>query len=98
MTAALGRLAARVPTVAVKLGAEGAVACRGGEVVRAVPPAAGVVDTTGAGDAFGAGLLGGRPLADALRLPVACATLSTRAAGGTDAQPTLEDAVAAAGL
>jgi sugar/nucleoside kinase (ribokinase family) len=99
---ALGRLAGRVGTVAVKLGADGAVARRGDERASAAAPAAEVVDTTGAGDTFGAGLLAGlldgRPLADALRLAVACGTLSTRAAGGTDAQPTLEEAMAAAGL
>jgi sugar/nucleoside kinase (ribokinase family) len=99
---ALERLAARVPTVAVKLGAEGALARRGDERASATPPAVEVVDTTGAGDTFGAGLLagllGGRPLADALRLAVACGTLSTRAAGGTGAQPTLGEATAAAGL
>ena len=50
------------------------------------------VDTTGAGDAFDAGFLAawleGRPLDDALRLAVACGSLSTRASGGTDGQPT----------
>jgi sugar/nucleoside kinase (ribokinase family) len=100
---ALDRLAECVPTVAVKLGPEGAIARRGGErASAATPTAAQVVDTTGAGDTFGAGLLvgllGGRPLPDALRLAVACGTLSTRAAGGTDAQPTLAEATAAAGL
>ena len=58
------------------------------------------VDTTGAGDAFDAGFLAawleGRPLADALRFAVACGSLSTRAAGGTDAQATREEAEAAA--
>ncbi len=102
VTEALERLAARVPTVAVKLGAEGAIARRGGEHAAAAAPAVEAVDTTGAGDTFGAGLLagllGGRPLAEALRLAVACGTLSTRAAGGTDAQPTLAEATAAAGL
>ena len=102
VTEALERLAARVPTVAVKLGAEGAIARRGSEHAAAAAPAVEAVDTTGAGDTFGAGLLagllGGRPLAEALRLAVACGTLSTRAAGGTDAQPTLAEATAAAGL
>jgi sugar/nucleoside kinase (ribokinase family) len=102
VVAALDYLAERVGIVAVKLGAEGAIARRRDERARAAPPAADVIDTTGAGDTFGAGLLagllGGRPLSDALRLAVACGTLSTRAAGGTDAQPTLAEATAAAGL
>ncbi len=99
---ALDRLAGRVGTVAVKLGPGGAVARRGEEraAVRARPVE--VVDTTGAGDTFGAGLLAGlldgRPLAGALRLAVACGTLSTRAAGGTAAQPTLIEAEAASEL
>jgi len=101
VAAALDALAARVPTVAIKLGADGAIARRGGESARAAAPAADVVDTTGAGDSFGAGmltgLLAGRPLGEALRLAVACGTLSTRAAGGTGAQPTLDEALAAAG-
>jgi sugar/nucleoside kinase (ribokinase family) len=96
---ALDRLAARVGTVAVKLGAGGAIARRGEQRAAAGAPAVEAVDTTGAGDTFGAGflagLLGGRPLADALRLAVACGSLSTRAAGGTGAQPTLAEAEAA---
>jgi sugar/nucleoside kinase (ribokinase family) len=99
---ALDALAQRVGTVAVKLGARGAVARRGDERASASPPTVDVVDTTGAGDAFDAGLLAGlldeRPLDEALRLAVACGALSTRAAGGTEAQPTLAEATAAAGL
>ncbi|MGZ4200891.1 MAG: carbohydrate kinase family protein [Thermoleophilaceae bacterium] len=88
------------PLVVVKLGAEGALAVRGEELVRVAAPA-GVepVDTTGAGDSFDAGvlagLLGGWPLERALALGCACGALSTRAAGGTASQPTLEEAAAA---
>ena len=82
---AAAALAERVPTVAIKLGAEGAIAVSGGETVTARAPAVDVVDTTGAGDSFNAGLiagrLAGRPPAAALALAVACGTLSTRAAG-----------------
>ena len=99
---ALDRLAARVGIVAVKLGAQGALARRGDARAAAAPPPVAVVDTTGAGDAFDAGLvaglLGGRALGEALRLAVACGALSTRAAGGTEAQPTLAEAAGAAGL
>lgn len=53
------------------------------------------VDTTGAGDSFGAGLLfgllAGRPLSSALALAVACETASTRALGGIDGQATREE-------
>jgi sugar/nucleoside kinase (ribokinase family) len=53
-------LARSVPEVVVKLGAGGAIWARG-EQVRTVPAlAAEVVDTTGAGDAFAAGLLAAR--------------------------------------
>jgi sugar/nucleoside kinase (ribokinase family) len=57
-----------------------------------------VVDAVGAGDSFDAGFvygaLAGWPLEKALALAVACGALSTRAAGGTAAQPTLEEALA----
>jgi sugar/nucleoside kinase (ribokinase family) len=57
------------------------------------------VDTVGAGDTFDAGLLAGllsgEPLDQALALACACGALSTRAAGGTTAQPTIEEARAA---
>jgi sugar/nucleoside kinase (ribokinase family) len=97
--AAARALAAEGPLVAVKLGADGALAARGDELVR-VPAPAGVdpVDTTGAGDSFDAGvlagLLNGWPPERMLALGCACGALSTRAAGGTAAQPTLEEALA----
>jgi sugar/nucleoside kinase (ribokinase family) len=89
---ALAALAARVPTVAIKLGAEGAIAAAGSERARAAAPAITPVDTTGAGDSFAAGFLRARrdalPLADQLQVAVACGSLSTRALGGVAAQPT----------
>ena len=94
---ALAALAERVPTVAVKLGPEGAIAQRGGEVARRDAFAVDVVDTTGAGNSFNAGFLhaylGGMDLADSLDLGNACGALSTRAPGGTASQPTLEEAM-----
>jgi sugar/nucleoside kinase (ribokinase family) len=95
---ALERLAGRVGTVAVKKGAAGAIARRGDEVARQEPRPAAVVDTVGAGDSFNAGFLYGFlkrwTLERSLGLAVACGSLSTRAAGGTAAQPTLDEALA----
>jgi sugar/nucleoside kinase (ribokinase family) len=100
--AAAGALAAAGPLVAVKLGGAGALAAAPGgrrTVRAAVPPAAAgtVADTTGAGDSFDAGFLFGHlsgwPLDRSLALGCACGALSTRAAGGTAAQPTLDEAL-----
>jgi sugar/nucleoside kinase (ribokinase family) len=97
---ALAALAARIGTVAVKLGAEGAIARRGEETASAAAPSVDSVDATGAGDSFAAGFLrglrSGEGLDEALRLAVACGSLSTRGLGGVAAQPQLEQAVAVA--
>ena len=90
-------LSAAGPLVAVKLGAQGAVAVQAGVEVTARSPAGPEpVDTIGAGDAFDAGLLAGllagEPITDALALACACGTLSTRAGGATAAQATLDEA------
>jgi len=94
--AGLDRLA-EIPTVAVKLGARGAVARRGSQIVYADSIPVKVVDTTGAGDSFDAGFvyayLAGQDFAQALHFACACGSLSTRAAGGTGAQATLEEAL-----
>jgi ribokinase len=94
--AAARALAARGPVVALKLGAAGAVAYSGDDTAAVAPPAVEFVDATGAGDSFDAGFiaahLAGEPLEAALALAVACGALSTRAAGGTAAQPTMEEA------
>ncbi len=89
------------PVVAVKLGAEGALAASAdGQLVRVASPVdTEPVDTVGAGDSFDAGvlagLLSGSNIERALALGCACGALSTRAVGGTTAQPTLEEALAA---
>lgn len=84
-------------TVAMKLGRDGAVAIRDDRLIRARAPRVAVMDTTGAGDSFDAGfvaaLISGWPLDEALQLAVACGTASTRAVGGVDAQPTLDEAL-----
>ena len=87
-------------TVAVKDGSAGGLAVGpDGALARAAAIAVDAVDTTGAGDSFNAGFLAawldGRPLDAALRLAVACGSLSTRTAGGTDGQPTRAEAEAA---
>lgn len=96
--AATGRaaLAERIPVVAIKRGGDGATAQRGDEVVSAPPLSVTVVDTVGAGDSFDAGFvygtLAGWSLDCCLKLAVCCGSLSTRAHGGTDAQPTWDEA------
>jgi ribokinase len=77
------------PAVAVKLGADGALAAfPDGRLVR-VPAVPGVrpVDSVGAGDSFDAGFLAatlwGWETERALALGAACGALSTRQAGGT---------------
>jgi sugar/nucleoside kinase (ribokinase family) len=97
------RLAALGPLVTVKLGADGALAARAGAgAVRVrAPVVAAAGDAVGAGDSFDAGvlaaLLDGQPVERALALGCACGALSTRAVGGTAAQPTLAEALAVAG-
>jgi len=94
---ALKRLAQRTGTVAMKRGAQGALACRGEETSSVCALGGNVVDTVGAGDSFDAGFVYGFlnnwTLEKALWLAAVCGSLSTRAAGGTEAQPTVEEAV-----
>jgi len=84
-------------TVALKLGAQGALTYREEGIVRVPALKLQVVDTVGAGDTFDAGFiygwLEGWSLEKTLSLAAACGSLSTRAAGGTAAQPTLEEAL-----
>ena len=81
----------------IKRGARGAMAIANGGVVRAPAIRVGVVDTTGAGDAFNGGflaaLLAGQRLAACLRAGVRLGSLSTRAAGGLDGLPSREELV-----
>lgn len=94
---AIEKLAETVPLVALKLGKEGATVKRGSSSTIHLPASAvDVVDTIGAGDCFDAGLLfgvlSGWDLLRSLELGIACGSLSTRKAGGTDAQPDLAEA------
>lgn len=83
--------------VAIKLGEQGALGVRGAHTVKVGSIAVKVVDTVGAGDSFDAGFiygyLNGWELERSLRLGCVCGALSTRAAGGTPAQPTLHEAL-----
>lgn len=94
---ALAALARQVKTVAIKCGSAGAEVQRGTEHVHADPVATTFVDAVGAGDSFNAGmvyaLVNGWSLDRAARLGTVCGSLSTRAAGGTAAQPTLAEAL-----
>ncbi|MCI0521117.1 MAG: carbohydrate kinase family protein [Chloroflexi bacterium] len=102
------QLAEKTKLVAVKLGADGALACSGSplpvgeglgvrEITRADSISVNVVDTVGAGDSFDAGFIYGYlnnwQIEKSLRLACVCGALSTQQAGGTDGQPTLEEAM-----
>jgi sugar/nucleoside kinase (ribokinase family) len=93
---AAGILARRGPLVVVKNGAEGALAHNGSKVITAPALKVETVDAIGAGDSFDAGwvaaVLNGMKPDRALTIAAACGSLSTRAAGGTAAQPTWEEA------
>jgi sugar/nucleoside kinase (ribokinase family) len=84
------------PLVVVKRGAEGAAARTADGEVRHSGVRVESVDATGAGDSFDAGFLAawlrGATVVDALALACACGALSTRALGGTGAQPTRAEA------
>lgn len=99
--AAARLLAGTAGTVAVTLGADGALAARNDELITitAVPiPATEVVDVVGAGDNFDAGFLFGHlqgwPLMQCLRAGVGAAAMSLRGHGGTGALGPIEAALA----
>ncbi|MFE4911001.1 carbohydrate kinase family protein [Streptomyces sp. NPDC056652] len=96
LEAAAGALAARGPRVVVKNGADGALVHDGRTLLRTPSIPARPLDTVGAGDSFDAGFIAaflrGLPTAEALAFAAACGALSTRAHGGTTAQPTWDEA------
>ncbi len=91
--AALAQLADLVPLAVVTCGADGAMAVDATSGESAFVPGlrVEVLDTTGAGDVFGAGLtaatLAGWPLADRLRFAVLTSALSLQRPGGAMAAP-----------
>jgi sugar/nucleoside kinase (ribokinase family) len=86
---ALSRLAQKVETVVVKLGASGAVAIRDGRRFSAPAVPVTVVDPVGAGDSFDAGFLHqflrGADLATCVTYGNLCGAFSTTDHGGTEA-------------
>ena len=78
-------------TIVVTLGEHGALAARGGDMLRVQAPGVRVIDTTGAGDAFGGTLLAAldddAPLDEALRRAVAAGSLACTAAGAQPSFP-----------
>lgn len=91
------RLAEKTELVAIKLGADGALACQENTVTHVKSISVNVIDTVGAGDSFDAGFiygyLSGWSIEKSLRLGCVCGALSTQYAGGTNGQPTLEEAM-----
>jgi sugar/nucleoside kinase (ribokinase family) len=91
------QLAMKAKLVAVKLGADGSLACSQDSVSKSTSISVKVVDTVGAGDSFDAGFMYGYlnnwELEKSLRLACVCGALSTQQAGGTSGQPTLKDAM-----
>jgi sugar/nucleoside kinase (ribokinase family) len=94
---AASRLKSKVETMAIKLGARGALGMSQSQSVRVASIPVNVADTVGAGDSFDAGFifgyLQGWSLERSLKLGTICGALSTQKAGGTTAQPTLMEAL-----
>ncbi|MFD7859998.1 carbohydrate kinase family protein [Streptomyces microflavus] len=90
-------LAGHGPLVAVKNGADGAFCDDGTAVHTTTGIPVRPRDTVGAGDSFDAGfitaLLNGSSAGDALEVAAVCGALSTRRPGGTDSQPTWDEAL-----
>jgi sugar/nucleoside kinase (ribokinase family) len=86
---ALSRLAEKVGTVAIKMGASGAIAIRQGQRFSAPAVPVTVVDSIGAGDSFDAGFLHqflrGADLTTCMAYGNLCGAFSATACGGTEA-------------
>jgi sugar/nucleoside kinase (ribokinase family) len=89
LSEAVGILAKKVPTLAVKLGAGGALGRQGTEEVTVPSLSVEVLDSVGAGDSFDAGFLScyikGASLGECLENGNLTGALSTQKAGGTEA-------------
>ena len=86
---ALSRLADKVKTVVIKMGADGAVAIQRGQRFSAPAVPVTVVDPIGAGDSFDAGFLHqflrGADITTCLAYGNLCGAFSATASGGTEA-------------
>jgi sugar/nucleoside kinase (ribokinase family) len=94
---AMDILIQKVPLLAVKRGEQGGMVKIGsGKILEQRAISVEVVDTVGAGDSFDAGFIYGYlnrwDLDRTLKLAVSCGSLSTRKAGGTEAQAELAEA------
>ncbi len=91
------QMASYGPIVAVKLGREGALLYEEGGFSTARAIEFPVADTVGAGDTFDAGFVYGYlqdwPLKRCLDFAAVCGSMSTRRHGGTEAQPTVQEAM-----
>jgi ribokinase len=92
LSIASSKLAARVDTLIVTLGARGSRLYKAGELVAEVtPPQVDAVDTTGAGDTFcgalAAAIAEGRDLVDAARFATAASALSVERVGAVSSIP-----------
>lgn len=94
---AVDYLRKKVRYLVVKLGDQGALLCTGLNKYHMDPLRVNVADTVGAGDSFDAGFvygyLAGWESRRILKFATICGSLSTRKAGGTNAQPTYEEAL-----
>jgi sugar/nucleoside kinase (ribokinase family) len=94
---AANRLGSKVEALALKMGKDGALGISKSQRVQVESIPIKVVDTVGAGDSFDAGYMYGYlndwELEKSLRLACVCGALSTQQAGGTNGQPTLEEAL-----
>jgi sugar/nucleoside kinase (ribokinase family) len=94
---AVDYLRMKVRYLVVKLGDQGALLCSGHKKYHMDSLRVNVVDTVGAGDSFDAGFvygyLAGWEPKRILKFAIVCGGLSTRFAGGTNAQPTYEEAL-----
>ena len=91
------QLAQKAHLVVAKLGADGALACQGESITSAKTIPVNIVDSIGSGDSFDAGFIFGYlnqwSISQSLSFACVCGALSMEKAGGTDGQPTFQEAI-----
>ena len=94
---AVDYFSSKVKCLGIKLGEKGAILYHGSKKYSCEALGVSVIDTVGAGDSFDAGFiygyLAGWDPTRILKLANICGGLSTRRAGGTAAQPTVDEAM-----